>query len=110
MAQQVNMRIQAQSTEYVPVQVTATKAGVSYNPTGDTVYFNFTATNAEPTAPAPSAGWTAGTWETAGTAYIALGLVGPGGTVLANGTYTVWVQLSDNPEQPVRNAGTVTVY
>lgn len=113
MAQQLNMRIQNQSTEYVPVQVTATKAGQVYNPTGDSVYFNYvTPATSEPTTSAPGTGWYPGVWTTAGTQYIAQGLVGPnnGGASLAVGTYSIWVQVTDNPEIPIRKAGTLTVY
>jgi hypothetical protein len=113
----LNLRIQNQSTEYVPAQVTATKNGQAYNPTGDNVYFWFGGSAASPTTPATvngviQTGWIQGTWETAGTAYIANGLVGPAnsGMVLATGIYSVWVQVTDNPEVPIRKAGTLTVY
>lgn len=108
----MNVRIPVISTEYVRVQVTAVVAGLSYNPTGDSVYFQYTAVGAEPSAPAPGGSWSAGSWETVGTSYVALGLVGPtgGGTSLAVGTYAIWVQVSDNPEQPARNVGSLQIY
>lgn len=107
----VNVRIPVISTEYVRVQVTATKNGQTYNPTGDTVYFQYTTVNSEPSAAAPGASWTAGAWETVGSTYIALGLVGSnGGVSLSVGTYAIWVQVGDSPEQPARNAGSLQVY
>ncbi len=43
-----------------------------------------------------------GWWET---------LVGPGNTVLAAGTWTVWVKVTDSPEIPVLQApGVLTIY
>lgn len=108
----LNSRIAAISTEYVRVQVTATQSGLPHNPTGDNVYFQYTAVNTEPASPAPGTGWSLGTWETIGASYVALGLVGPGagGTVLPTGTYAIWVQVTDNPEQPARNVGTLQIY
>lgn len=107
----LNVRIPVISTEYVRVQVTATKSGVLYNPTGDSVYFQFTAPNSEPASAAPGGSWAAGTWETIGDSYVALGLVGSnGGTSLSTGTYAIWVQVSDSPERPARNVGTLQVY
>lgn len=107
----LNLRIPIISTEYVRVQVTATKNGTIFDPTGDTVYFQFTATNAEPAASAPGAPWASGAWETAGNSFVALGLVGPnGGTSLTVGTYAIWVQVGDSPEQPARNVGTVQIF
>lgn len=95
-----------QSLEYIPAQVTAVKAGVSYNPTADVVAMTFapgtvTAVPASPT-------WYAASWDTAGTAYTALCLVGPGGTTtLTVGIWTVFVKVTDNPEVPVKNAGQI---
>jgi hypothetical protein len=114
MPQPTNVRIPAVSTEFVRVQVSASKNGLTYNPTSDNVYFAYTALNVEPTgisSPPSGSVWTQGQWETVGSTYIACGLVGPiGGTVLAVGTYSIWVFISDNPETPVRNAGTLQVY
>jgi hypothetical protein len=53
----------------------------------------------------------AATWDTASSAYYALCLVGPGGTTtLTAGIWTVWVQVTDNPEIPVINAGQIQMY
>jgi hypothetical protein len=108
------------STEYVRVQVTATKNGLVYNPTSDTVMFCFTAVGQTPSVVAPaswSAGsiWVPGSWETVGTTYVALGLVGPNvvppaGTVLSVGTYSIWVSVQDNPELPSRPVGTLQIF
>ena len=95
------------SLEYIPVQVSALKSGMPYNPTGDTVAMAFSSGSSTAT---PTAGLTfyAGTWDTAQGAYYALCLVGPGGTTaLTAGIWTVWVKVTDNPEIPVKNAGQI---
>lgn len=94
------------SVEYVPAQVTATVAGLAYDPTSDAVYMAFTQGSAQPS------GWNAATWETANGAYVALCLIGPGTTAgpLAPGVWTVWVKVTDNPETPVKRCGQIQVY
>lgn len=107
----LNVRIPVISTEYVRVQVTATKNGVVFDPTGDNVYFQFTAVGAEPSSAAPSGSWVSGSWETVGSSFVALGLVGSnGGASLSTGFYSIWVQVGDSPEQPARNVGTLQIY
>lgn len=102
------------SLEYVKARVQATVGGnASYNPTGDVVQFAFVARQAEPV----TSDWVTGAWETEnvvtpnGTTqiYRALGLVGPGGKVLARGLYDVYVKIVDNPEVPVRFVGILEV-
>lgn len=96
--------IPATSLEYVFVSVTATVNSAAYNPTVDSVQFAFPATGGQP------ATWYAGSWDSnplPGTStYTAKCLVGPGGTVqLTQGSYDVWVKITDNPEIPVRQVG-----
>lgn len=100
----------AGSLEYVRSAISAEKAGVAYDPTGDTVVMAFMAGPA-----APSSGdWKTASWDTAATTYPptyrAQCLVGPGGTVtLTAGVYTVWVKITDSPEVPVKRAGQLKV-
>jgi hypothetical protein len=89
--------------EYVLIPVAATKAGISYNPTGDTVQFAFMPT---PTQVPGSGDWVSGAWDTDTTnilyPYSAKCLVGPGGTiVLGIGSYIVYIKVTDSPEIPV---------
>jgi hypothetical protein len=101
-----DMIIASSSTEYVNVPVSATMAGTPYNPTGDLVYMAFVAGSAQPST------FYEGNWVTTvqGT-YIARCLVGPAnsGTVLAPGLYVVWVKITDSPEVPIRQAGTLQI-
>lgn len=96
-------------TSFVQVPVQAIVDGKSYDPTADVVKLAFMAGWALP----GSGDWHAGQWSTSAAAgiYLAQCLVGPGtgGLNLAAGTYTVWVQITDNPEVPVINAGTLAV-
>lgn len=59
----------------------------------------------------PASGdWHAATWLTpSGTARTAGVLIGTGGLVLAEGTWSVWWRLTDSPEVPARRAGTITI-
>lgn len=100
------MQINHLSTEYVPYQVSVTKAGVVYDPTADPVFFAFVqvGSGVDPT------NWAPGIWESFNGVFSALGLVGPnGGTVLGVGAYDVYVMITDNPEVPVRKVGQLTV-
>lgn len=99
------------STQYVLVPVTATKAGVAYNPTGDSVQFAFMPTATQ----VPGSGdWVAGSWQTDTSSllypYLAQCLVGPSGTVtLGIATYVMYVKITDNPEVPVLIAGQLQI-
>lgn len=98
------------SLEYIPAEIKPNIANQAYNPTGDVVEFGFVPAG---TAGAPSA-WYAGVWASTQALpngrYVALCLVGPGGTAtLAVGTYTVWVKVIDNPEIPVENVYLLTI-
>jgi hypothetical protein len=99
------VNILASSTEFVRVPVTATVAGLSYDPTADTVQMAFTTTG----DPGPD-DWHSATWETVGSVSHARCLIGPtGGIALPAGTYTVYVRVTDNPEIPVKQAGYLTI-
>lgn len=106
MAQTLSMS--ALSTQYVQVPVTAFAAGVAVNPTGDTVQLAFTTIGATPT----TGDWHTGSWDIApgNNTYLAQVLVGPAGVAIAKGTYQVWVKVTDNPEIPVVQTGTVTIF
>lgn len=94
------------SSEYVQVQVTATLAGAPYNPSADAVQLAFKPPGAEP----QESDWQAGTWTTtANGTYLAQVLVGPDGFALSEGAYATWVQVTDDPSNPVSVAGTVTI-
>ena len=99
------------ATEYVLIPVQATKSGIPYNPTADTVVFAFMPT---PTQVPQNADWVAGSWDT-DTAnilypYSAKCLVGPAGTVtLGIGTYIIYVKITDNPEIPVLIGGQLQI-
>ncbi len=98
------------SLQYLTVPVQAFKAGVAYNPTSDAVAFAFVDVNGA----VPTAGmWITGSWITLPNysyPWAAQCLVGPGGsTAPTTGTYTVWLQIADNPEVPVLIAGQMQV-
>lgn len=103
----MSMSMSTLSTEYVRVRVSATKNGIAYVPTSDTVAMAFVTPGSTPA----SGDWKTASWETAGSVYYAICLVGPGGNALAAGTYKVWVKVTDSPEVPARpTADTLTVY
>jgi len=97
--------ISSLSLEYVQVVVQVTAGPNLYDPTGDEVQFAFVNGSAYP------ANWYTGSWTTnLQGSYIAECLVGPAGTItLAPAIWTVWVKITDDPEIPVRTAGTVTI-
>jgi hypothetical protein len=100
-----NTSIYVTSLEEVPVSVTA-PPGV--NPTSDTVQMAFLAVP-PPTQPSSGA-YVAATWQSLSTPYIALCLVGPGGTTtLTAGQWYVWVKITASPEVPVKYAGILEV-
>ena len=98
------------STQYVLVPVQATKNGQAYNPTSDPVQFAFA-----PTATyVPQSGdWVSGSWVTTSNAiypYSAQCLIGPGGiSALGIGTYIIYLKISDSPETPVLQAGSLEI-
>jgi hypothetical protein len=101
-----NQVINSLSTEYVQVSVQVQVGGTIANPTGDTVQFAFVPGSAYPVT------WYAGSWITTVQGdFIAQCLVGPenSGVVLAPGMYTVWVQITDSPEVPIKPAGSLAI-
>jgi hypothetical protein len=96
-------------TSYVQVPIQAILNGESYDPTNDPVVLAFMANWALP----GSSDWNGGSWSdsTAPGIFLAQCLVGPAnsGVALDQGTYTIWVKITDNPEVPVINAGTLTI-
>jgi hypothetical protein len=96
-------------TSYVQVPVQAIVNGANYDPTGDVVQFAFMSNWALPA----DSNWTTGTWSdsTAPGIYLAQCLVGPanGALDLDVGVYTIWLTITDQPEVPVLNAGTLTI-
>src|ERR1035441_10677135 len=93
--------------QYYLVPVAATRLGVPYNLTGDTVQFAFMPT---PTQVPGNTDWVSGSWDTSSASvlypYSAKCLVGPGGTItLGIGSYTAYVKVTDSPEIPVFVAG-----
>jgi hypothetical protein len=96
-------------TSYVQVPIQAIFNGEAYDPTGDVVQLAFMTNWALPT----DDDWNDGTWSasTAPGIYLAQCLIGPAGSGvdLDVGTYTVWVQIVDDPETPVINAGTLAI-
>jgi hypothetical protein len=99
------------ATEYILIPLSATKAGLSYNPTGDAVQFAFMPT---PTQVPQNTDWVTGAWDTNTTnilfPYSAKCLVGPSGTTtLGIGTYIVYLKIQDNPETPVLICGQLQI-
>jgi hypothetical protein len=99
------------STQYVLIPVTATKAGVAYNPTSDTVTMAFMPT---PTQVPQTSDFVAGSWSTNASSvlfpYSAKCLVGPAGTItLGIGTYVIYLKVSDSPEIPVLIVGQLQI-
>lgn len=96
------------SKEYVRVPVVAYENGELVDPTTDPVFMAFMA---DPPKEEPANGdWKTAAWEYDGITYFARCLVGPGGTVeLEDGTYHVWVKLTDSPEVPVRRVGRLVI-
>jgi hypothetical protein len=98
------------SLQYLTVPVQAFKSGTAYDPTADVVQFAFV----DNVGSVPTSGmWVSGSWISLPNysyPWAAQCLVGPGGsTAPSTGTYTVWVQIFDNPEIPVLIAGQMQV-
>lgn len=110
----MTVRQSSASLEYIRVgPVAATANGVAVNVSTDVVKMAFLTTGT------PAAGdWKSANWETGGPPYFAVSLVAgagvvspPGGaTVLAAGTYVVWLKITDSPEIPARPVDALVVY
>ena len=99
------------STQYVFIPVQATRSGVSYNPTGDSVQFAFMP---QATQSPGLSDWVAASWDTNATSvlfpYSAKCLVGPAGTItLGLGTYYMYLKITDSPEIPVLLGGILQI-
>lgn len=96
------------SIAYVPAIIEARPAGTVYDPTGDTVQYQFVNVGAN-----PGSTWLFGLWQTILTGatpeYRALCMAGPGQQFVPKQGHTYWlfVRVTDNPEIPV--LGPVTV-
>jgi len=93
------------SLEYVQAVVQVSAGDTNYDPTADEVQWAFVNGSAYPST------WYTGAWTTnLQGQYVAECLIGPGGTVqLQPAIYTCWIQITDDPEVPVRTAGSVTI-
>lgn len=107
----MSVALSALSTEYIKVKIVVTKLGIAVDPTSDTVQFAFpVGLSANPSV------WYAASWETVtdtlgNKSYYARCLVGPTGGVVALpvGNYSIWVKVTDAPEVPVLDAGTLLI-
>jgi hypothetical protein len=100
----------ALSTQYVQVPIDTTFNGTPYNPTADAVAMAFMPS--PPGAAPGTSDWKTGRWATlAPASWAARCLVGPatGGVALAVGVYTIWVQITDNPEIPTASVGLLQI-
>jgi hypothetical protein len=94
------------STRNVRVQVSDVVAGeVLVDPTGDDVSFAFMAPGVNPGV----SDLVTGSWQTIGSNFYAICLVGPGGHALAVGTYVIWVKVVDSPESPEEPVGVLRI-
>lgn len=84
------------STEYLKTYVAAKDpvTGSSADVSSDVVEMAFAGVGAKP----EPADWKPATWLAPSVAGL---LVGPSGLALAVGSYSWWVRVTDNPEQPV---------
>jgi hypothetical protein len=99
------------ATAPVIAPVAVTKAGIPYDPTGDTVQLAFMA---QTTQVPQSSDWVTGTWvsEPSNVLYpqSAQCLIGTGGSItLGIGRYVVYCKISDDPETPVAIVGFLSV-
>lgn len=99
------LTISSRSTVYVKAPVAATIAGVTVDPTADTVTMAFCSAGARPT----DADFITATWETVtdgnATTYLARRLA----TTLTAGRYDVWVHVVHSPETVEELSGTLVV-
>lgn|GEM_PF-1699542 len=97
--------------KYVFIPVSATRLGVPYNPTADTVQFAFMPTATQ--VPQPT-DLVLGTWDVYANdvlyPYHAKCLVGPGGMItLGIGTYIIYLKITDSPEIPFDIVGQLQI-
>ena len=81
-------------------------SGTVIDPTSDAVNFAFCPTGISPQT---DTDWFGGSWDS-DTPYVARCLVGPDGVAqLPVGRYDVFVQIIDDPEQPILTAGSLSI-
>jgi hypothetical protein len=94
------------STRNVRVQVSDVVDGVALvDPTGDNVSFAFMAPGVNPGL----SDLVTGSWQTIGSNFYAICLVGPAGHALTVGTYIIWIKVADAPESPEEVVGVLRV-
>lgn len=98
------------STQYVLMPVATQAGGTIIDPTTDAVACAFKPVGAEPAG----ADWVPATWlqDTTPGTFIAECLVGPApgsAITLDPGIYTIWLKITDNPEVPVLQPGTLQI-
>ncbi len=97
-------RLSSLSREYVSYAVSASEGGSAIDPTTLNVEMAFTV--GEPV----TGDWKDADWETSSGVYLARCLVGPGGTItLSDGSYSVWIRITDSPEMPVMHVGYLVI-
>lgn len=109
----MTLNLHTDTKEYVFFPVQATEAdGDVLDISTDTVHVAFTAVGSEPA----SGDWIAAAWEAGGPvngyyrAFLLVGGVGSSATKeLADGLWSAWIRVTDNPERPVRRAGLIRV-
>jgi len=96
--------IRAQSLEYLPIRVKATRLGGDYDPSVDPVEVALPEINVAPST------WKVATWQSYDGKHYANVLVGTGGDfALAVGDYDIFVRITDSPEVPVLRAGMLRI-
>jgi hypothetical protein len=119
----MHLRVSSLSTEYIRVPVAALDdEGALVDVTGMDVELAFVDTGVEPDDESGSEDWWEADWETSELAWVDVGatrvqtpykarvLIGPAGDVdLGDGTFDVWVRITDQVEVPVRLAGGLTI-
>jgi hypothetical protein len=102
--------ISALSRQLVQVPLTELVSGLPVDPTALPVWVAFKLGRQPPAAP----DWLTGSWSTSSVngQYLAQVLVGPGGglVTLTPGIWTVWLKVEADPEQPIIQVDSLTVY
>lgn len=109
----MTLTLHTDTKEFVLFPVQATDAdGDVIDLSTDTVHVAFTPVGSEPA----TGDWIAAAWEPGGPvsgfyrAYLLVGGVGSGADEeLADGLWSAWIRVTDNPERPVRRAGLIRV-